>query len=85
MLKGSKKAKKGEDGYVSDGVEDEVEDDDSRPMTAHEKIQVGRKKLPVYVYKEEFLAAVQTNKVLVIMAEVSNVYRLYTFLIAKIN
>lgn len=75
MMKGKKKKKKIDDSDESDEEEhadiEEDEEEDVRPMTAHEKIQVGRKKLPVYKYKEEFLAAVQDNKVLVIMAEVS--------------
>ena len=48
--------------------EDE-EDDREEALTAHEKILRGRKKLPVYAYREEFLAAVRDNKVLVIVGE----------------
>ena len=44
------------------GVEEKV-------FTAHEKILKGRKKLPVFAYREEFLAAVRDNKVLVIVGE----------------
>jgi HrpA-like RNA helicase len=77
MMKGKKKKKKSDDVDESDEeeeraeMEEEEEEEDARPMTAHEKMQIGRKKLPVYKYKEEFLAAVQDNKVLVIMAEVN--------------
>jgi pre-mRNA-splicing factor ATP-dependent RNA helicase DHX16 len=38
-------------------------------MTEHEKILEGRKKLPVYAYRDEFLAAVQDNKVLIVVGE----------------
>jgi pre-mRNA-splicing factor ATP-dependent RNA helicase DHX16 len=38
-------------------------------LTAHEKILVGRKKLPVYSYREEFLQAVRDNKVLIVVGE----------------
>jgi pre-mRNA-splicing factor ATP-dependent RNA helicase DHX16 len=40
-----------------------------RPATAHEKILAGRKKLPVYVYREEFLAAVKDHQVLILVGE----------------
>lgn len=40
-----------------------------RPVTEHEKILAGRKKLPVFAYREEFLAAVKDHKVLVLVGE----------------
>jgi pre-mRNA-splicing factor ATP-dependent RNA helicase DHX16 len=41
----------------------------SKPLTEHEMILAGRKKLPVYPYRDEFLAAVQDNKVLIVVGE----------------
>ena len=38
-------------------------------LTAHEKILIGRKKLPVFHYREEFLEAVRDNKVLIVVGE----------------
>jgi len=38
-------------------------------LTEHEKILAGRKKLPVYPYREEFLAAVKEHQVLVLVGE----------------
>lgn len=40
-----------------------------KALTAHEKILEGRKKLPVYPYRDEFLEAVRDNKVLIIVGE----------------
>lgn len=40
-----------------------------RPATEHEKILAGRKKLPVYPYREEFLAAVKDHQVLILVGE----------------
>lgn len=40
-----------------------------KALTAHEKILEGRKKLPVYTYREEFLQAVRDNKVLIVVGE----------------
>ena len=38
-------------------------------LTAHEKILIGRKKLPVYPYREEFLAAVKDHQILILVGE----------------
>ena len=38
-------------------------------MSEYNKIQIGRKKLPVYLYREEFLAAMQDHQVLVLVGE----------------
>ena len=38
-------------------------------LTPHEKILLGRRRLPVYVYRDEFLQAVQENKVLIVVGE----------------
>lgn len=38
-------------------------------LTEHEKILVGRKKLPVFPYREEFLAAVKDHQILVLVGE----------------
>ena len=40
-----------------------------RPATEHEKILAGRKKLPVYPYREEFLAAMKDHQVLILVGE----------------
>ncbi|GKY97532.1 hypothetical protein MPSEU_000711400 [Mayamaea pseudoterrestris] len=40
-----------------------------RPATEHEKMLAGRKKLPVYPYREEFLAAVKEHSVLIVVGE----------------
>ncbi|KAL3916156.1 MAG: hypothetical protein SGILL_005310 [Bacillariaceae sp.] len=52
--------------------EEACEDDDVsvvKPITEHEKILVGRKKLPVFPYREEFLAAVKDHQILVLVGE----------------
>ena len=41
----------------------------SQSLTEHEKILIGRKKLPVYPYREEFLQAVKEKKILVVVGE----------------
>lgn len=49
-----------------------------KPMTEHEKILEGRKKLPVYPYREEFLAAVKDHQIVVLVGETgSGKYFLY--------
>ena len=40
-----------------------------KALTKHEKILVGRKKLPVFPYREEFLAAVKDHQVLILVGE----------------
>ena len=40
-----------------------------RPATKHEKILEGRKKLPVYPYREEFLMALKEHQVLILVGE----------------
>ncbi|EEC48810.1 predicted protein [Phaeodactylum tricornutum CCAP 1055/1] len=40
-----------------------------RPATEHEKILEGRTKLPVYAYREEFLAAVKEHQILILVGE----------------
>lgn len=40
-----------------------------KAITEHEKILEGRKKLPVYPYREEFLAAVKDHQILVLVGE----------------
>lgn len=41
----------------------------SSTSSSHQKILEGRKKLPVYPYREEFLSAVKTNQVLILCGE----------------
>jgi len=52
-------------------VKEEKGDDplEKKPATDHEKILAGRKKLPVYPYRDEFLAAVKSEKVLILVGE----------------
>ena len=38
-------------------------------LTAHQKMLEGRKKLPVYSYRDQFLAAVRDHKVLIVVGE----------------
>ena len=40
-----------------------------RPATKHEKILAGRKELPVYPYREDFLSALQDHQVLILVGE----------------
>ena len=40
-----------------------------KALTEHEKILAGRKKLPVYPYRNEFLAAVKQNQILILVGE----------------
>lgn len=49
-------------------TEDE-EGDVFKPITEHDKILAGRKMLPVYPYREEFLAAVKDHQILVLVGE----------------
>ena len=42
---------------------------EARPATEHEKILAGRRKLPMYPYREEFLAAVKDHQVLILVGE----------------
>ncbi len=76
-----KKKKRGEDGEES-STESSSEDGEGeggwaaqagleggKPLTEFEKVQVGRKKLPVFTYREEILAAVRDHQVLVLSAE----------------
>jgi pre-mRNA-splicing factor ATP-dependent RNA helicase DHX16 len=40
-----------------------------RQLTEHEKLLIGRKKLPVYTYREKFLAALKDHQVLILVGE----------------
>eukprot|EP01083_Nonionella_stella_P214232 772023_1 len=40
-----------------------------KTLTKHQKILVGRKKLPVFPYREEFLAAVKDHQVMILVGE----------------
>lgn len=67
LLKGTRK--EGDKAMYEQREEGDEEEEPSKPLTAHEKILVGRKKLPIYAYRSEFLEAVQDNKVLVVVGE----------------
>jgi hypothetical protein len=56
---------------VKEEEEEQRKDDplEPRPATAHEKMLAGRKKLPVYAYREELLAAVKDQQVLILVGE----------------
>eukprot|EP01038_Epipyxis_sp_PR26KG_P008427 gene8427-11397_t len=82
MLKGSRNKKHKKDEMNESDNDNESDDGDnisknisknkknkSKELTAHEKILEGRKKLPVYSYREEFLAAVRDNKVIIVVGE----------------
>ena len=69
-----------ERGVAPDELSDDDDDDDApaaaegegatqAPRTEYEKIQVVRKSLPVYAYREEFLAAVRDNQCLIVVGE----------------
>lgn len=71
-----KKSKKQEESFLEgdkDGEEETKDLTNAEPtiddLTEHEKILLGRRKLPVYAYRDEFLAAVQDNKVLIVVGE----------------
>lgn len=59
--------------YEEESEEDSVKKDkkalEIRPATKHEKILEGRKKLPVYTYREDFLSALQDHQVLILVGE----------------
>ena len=57
-------------GHQTDEEKVKQENADSlRAVTEHEKILAGRKQLPVFPYREEFLAAVKEHQVLVLVGE----------------
>ena len=67
MLKGTKQSN---DALYESKFDDNNDDDiKNERLTPHEKILIGRKKLPVYAYRDEFLQAVQDNKVLIVVGE----------------
>lgn len=53
---------------VGDQIEEE-EEESGNVLTAHEKILLGRKRLPIFAYREEFLEAVRDNKIIVVVGE----------------
>mmetsp|Transcript_26254 Transcript_26254/g.38918 ORF Transcript_26254/g.38918 Transcript_26254/m.38918 type:complete len:1058 (+) Transcript_26254:41-3214(+) len=64
MMKGTRK--KSDDALHTSAPDD---DEDTTSLTDHEKLIRLRKTLPVYPFREEFLEAVQDNKVLVVVGE----------------
>mmetsp|Transcript_4561 Transcript_4561/g.7071 ORF Transcript_4561/g.7071 Transcript_4561/m.7071 type:complete len:1066 (+) Transcript_4561:101-3298(+) len=50
-------------------LKENQDENELAPVTEHEKILQGRKKLPVFSYREEFLAAVKDHQVLVLVGE----------------
>ena len=63
--KGYDRRKKKEPAFVKVESIDPLE----RRLTEHQQILAGRKKLPVFPYREEFLAAVKDHQVLVLVGE----------------
>lgn len=60
--------------------EDRQGDTDTSPsLTAHEKIIIGRKRLPIFAYREEFLEAVRDNKIIVVVGETGSGERLLLY------
>jgi pre-mRNA-splicing factor ATP-dependent RNA helicase DHX16 len=50
-------------------LESENKEHTPRPITEHEQILAGRKQLPVFPYREEFLAAVKEHQIIVLVGE----------------
>jgi len=70
ILKGTmKKRDADEQTSVSGGSSDNDIEGQEINLTEHEKILIGRKKLPVYPYRNEFLEALRDNKVLIVVGE----------------
>ncbi|KAL7552513.1 hypothetical protein ACHAWF_015762 [Thalassiosira exigua] len=62
-------SKQHEEEEEDSSVKEEEKVLERRPATKHEEILAGRKKLPVYPYREDFLAALQDHQVLVLVGE----------------
>jgi pre-mRNA-splicing factor ATP-dependent RNA helicase DHX16 len=58
-------SKKYEEEDEQQSVTEEEQRLEMRPATKHEKLLEGRKKLPVYPYREDFLAALHDHQVLI--------------------
>jgi pre-mRNA-splicing factor ATP-dependent RNA helicase DHX16 len=76
LLEGTLKVKgtgiamsKGRGSDSGSGSDSDKESDQPESMTAHERILAGRKRLPVYAFREEFLSAVKDNRILVVVGE----------------
>jgi pre-mRNA-splicing factor ATP-dependent RNA helicase DHX16 len=69
--KGYDKRDKQRKAKLTDNVEVKMEDkgESASVLTEHEKILAVRKKLPVFPYREEFLAAVKDHQILVLVGE----------------
>ena len=61
--------RKKEEDALYDQVDKDAGDEDENTLTPHEKILIGRKRLPIYAYREEFLEAVRDNKIIVVVGE----------------
>ena len=61
--------KKEEDALYETEEDRQGDSDASASLTAHEKIIIGRKRLPIFAYREEFLEAVRDNKIIVVVGE----------------
>eukprot|EP00956_Cyclotella_meneghiniana_P006339 scaffold8311_cov63-Cyclotella_meneghiniana.AAC.9 len=65
----NRKKKKRRESVDETIMEEEDKVLEMRPATKHEKILEGRKKLPVYPYREDFLMALKDHQVLVLVGE----------------
>ena len=54
---------------VNEDIQIEKDYPETRPISEHEKILAGRKKLPVFPYREEFLSAVKNHQILILVGE----------------
>ena len=61
--------RKKEEDALYDKVDRDTDKEDEESLTAHEKILIGRKRLPIFAYREEFLEAVRDNKIIVVVGE----------------
>ena len=54
-----------------DKLDEQIDEEEvsGNSLSAHEKILLGRKRLPIYAYREEFLEAVRDNKIIVVVGE----------------
>ena len=67
--KKGKRSKRNESDASVTSSEEEKSLEETKKLTEHEKILAGRKKLPVYAYRDEFLSAVKDHQVLILVGE----------------
>ena len=67
--RGKKHRNKQKEKIKEEDTNEELDETAIKAITEHEKMLEGRKKLPVYPYREEFLAAVKDHQILVLVGE----------------